>query len=263
MYTIFSILFLIGVLMVVAGFLGRVGTDGLSDVSANVAASIGLLVTYAFLILSVSSFSDLVPTFQNLCGGIPYLKDIADYGSLRNLLHQDPLAAAISFMDTVILSAVIELILMLPLTKGDAKGKGMVDLFTGIVVAIISLLILNYVIKASSVYQWIVAALGSVIALISLGSVPALIIAKLKKNSLAGIGLIGALLLFSRSKIMGVLRSSFLKAVIFTLGILLLEKQFGSIADGMSVITAFLVAFGPVLVMIIGLVIILRSVKIF
>ena len=43
--------------------------------------------------------------------------------------------------------------MLLPLTQGSATGKFMVNLFTGIVVAIASLLLLNYVIKDSSVYQ--------------------------------------------------------------------------------------------------------------
>ena len=50
MYSVLSTLFVIGVFLVVAGFLGRVGTDGISDIGENVAAAIGLLVTYAFLI---------------------------------------------------------------------------------------------------------------------------------------------------------------------------------------------------------------------
>jgi len=42
MYSVLSTLFVIGVFLIVAGFLGRVGTDGISDVSENVAAALGL-----------------------------------------------------------------------------------------------------------------------------------------------------------------------------------------------------------------------------
>lgn len=59
MYSVLSTLFVIGVFLIVAGFLGRVGTDGMADVSENVAPAIGLLVTYAFLILSLGFFSEL------------------------------------------------------------------------------------------------------------------------------------------------------------------------------------------------------------
>ena len=79
MYSVLSTLFVIGVFLVVAGFLGRVGTDGISDVSENVAAAIGLLFTYAFLILSLGSFSELASFFEGICGGIPFLNEIADY----------------------------------------------------------------------------------------------------------------------------------------------------------------------------------------
>lgn len=183
MYSVLSTLFVIGVFLVVAGFLGRVGTDGISDVSENVAAAIGLLVTYAFLILSLGSFSELASFFEGICGGIPFLNEIADYGSLQKVLSESPLSAAVAFLDTVILSATIEIIMLLPLTQGSATGKFMVNLFTGIVVAIASLLLLNYVIKDSSVYQWIVSVIGSVIALLSVGTIPMLIVSLLKKKT--------------------------------------------------------------------------------
>lgn len=261
MYSVLSTLFVIGVFLVVAGFLGRVGTDGISDVSENVAAAIGLLVTYAFLILSLGSFSELATFFEGICGGIPFLNEIADYGSLQKVLSESPMPAAVAFMDTVILSAMIEIIMMLPLTQGSATGKFMVNLFTGIVVAIASLLLLNYVVKETTVYQWIVSAIGSIIALLSLGTIPMLIVSLFKKNSSAGIGLIGTLLLFSKSKIVGVLRASFLKAVVYVGGIWMLEKHFGGIANGLSQLSTILIAFGPVVVMIIGIVFILKSVK--
>ncbi len=47
-----------------------------------------------------------------------------------------------------------------------------------------------------------------------------------------GIGLIGTLLLFFKSKIVGVLSASFLKAVVYVCEIWILEKHFGSIAKG-------------------------------
>lgn len=261
MYSVLSILFVIGVFLVVVGFLGRVGTDGIGDVSENVAAAIGLLVTYAFLILSLGSFSELATFFEGICGGIPFLNEIADYGSLQKVLSESPLSAAVAFLDTVILSATIEIIMLFPLTQGNTTGKFMVNLFTGIIVAIASLLLLNYVIKDSSVYQWIVSVIGSVIALFSVGTIPILIISLFKKNSTAGIGLIGTLLLFSQSKIVGILRSAFLKAIVYVCGIWMLESKFGTIANGLSQLSAILIAFGPVVVMIIGIVFILKSVK--
>lgn len=261
MYSVLSILFLLAALMIIVGFLGRVGTDGISDVSENVAAALGLLVTYAFLILSLGSFSELATFFEGICGGIPFLDEIADYGSLQKVITENPLSAAVAFMDSVILSATIDIILMLPLTQGSATGKFMVKVFTGIVVAIASLLLLNYVIKKTSVYQWIVSAIGSIIALLSVGTIPMLIVSLFKKNSTAGVGLIGTLLLFSKSKIAGVLRASFLEAVVYVCGIWMLEKHFGTIANGLSQLSTVLVAFGPVVVMIIGLVLILKSAK--
>lgn len=261
MYSVLSTLLVIGIFLVVAGFLGRVGTTGIGDVNENVAAALGLLVTYGFLILSLSSFSELANFFEGICGGIPFLNEIADYGSLQKVLSESPLDAATAFLDTVILSATIEIIMLLPLTQGSATGKFMVNLFTGVVVAIVSLLLLNYVIKESAAYQWVVSVIGSIIALVSVGTIPMLIVSLFKKNSTVGVGVIGLLLLFSQSKVVGILRAAFLKAIVYVCGIWMLEKYFGSIANGLSHLSAILVAFGPVVVMMIGLVFILKSVK--
>ena len=266
MYSVFSTIFVILVFLVVAGFLGRVGTTGISDVSKNVAASLGLLVTYAFLILSMSSFSELATFFEGLCGGIPFLNEIADYGSMQKVISESPLVAAVAFMDTVLLSAIIEIIMLLPLGHNQNAihfftnvGNLMTNLLVAMLSAIVGLLILNYVIKDSSAYQWIVSVIGSIIALISVGTIPMLIVSIFKKNTTAGIGLIGTLLLFSKSKVAGILRASFLKAMVYVYGIWMLEKHFGSIANGLSQVSIVLIAFGPVVVMIMGLVIILKS----
>ena len=97
--------------------------------------------------------------------------------------------------------------------------------------------------------------------MLSVGTIPILIVSLFKKNSSAGIGVIASLLLFSQSKIVGILRAAFLKAIVYVCGIWMLEKHFGSITNGLSQLSAVLIAFGPVVVMIIGIVFILKSVK--
>lgn len=264
---IFSTIFFILVFLVIAGFLGRVGTEEMPNVSKNVAASIGLLATYAFLILSVSSFTELATFFEGLCGGIPFLDQIADYGSLQKVISENPLSAAIAFSDTVLLSAVIEIIMLLPLGHNQDPihfftnvGNLMTNLFVAILAAIAGLLILNYVIKPSSVYQSIVFIISNIIVVISIGTIPIQTVSILKRN-IVEIRLIGTLLLFSKSKAAGILRSAFLKAVVYVCGIWMLEKYFGSISNGLSQISIILIAFGPVIVMIIGIVFILKSIK--
>lgn len=259
MYSVMSTLFLLAALMIIVGFFGRVGTEGLSEIDANVASAFGLIFVYGLIFASFSSFSELVPFFESICGGIPFLDNIADYGSLQNVIRADPISAAVSFLDVVILSTTINVLSLLPLTQGNAVGKLMVKLFTGIVLALVSLLLLNYVIKGSAVYQWVVSLIAGAISIVSVGSIPLLIVSLIKKHSATGVGIIGAAVLFSQSKVAGILRDSFLKAVIYVLGIWLLEKKFGSIAAGMSQISMILVAFGPVVVMLIGIVLIIKS----
>ena len=214
---------------------------------------------FSLILISFSSISEIVPWFEGICGGIPFIDSIVDYGSLKNAFIMDPLAAATSFLDVVILSTRINSISLLPLSSGEAVGKFMVKLFTGIVIAVLSLALLNYVIKQSSAYRWIISVLGGVISLVSVGSIPFLIISTFNSNLNSGLGMIGLLILFSKSKVVGILRDSFLKAIVFVIGIWLLERFFGSIANGVSQLSVILIAFAPVIVCIIGVFFILKS----
>lgn len=268
MYSAFSIIFLIGVALVVAGVLGRVGTDGKFDVSKNVASAIGLLATYSFLILSMSSFSELASVFGNLCGGIPLMSEISDYDSLHNLLSENPNSAAVAFLDSVILAALIDLIMMLPLGHNQNKdhfwnsGNVMTNLFVAIISTIAGLLILNYFIKTSDIYHTIVSIIGSIIVILSVGTIPIAIITLMRKKRMTTVVVatgVSLLFLFSKSKIIGVLRSAVFQAIVYVGGIWILEKHFGSIANSMSFISSVFVAFGPVLVMLIGLYFIVKS----
>lgn len=103
MYSIIALLFLIGFSMVAAGFIGRIYTNEIKDVSNNVAAAIILLFVFTLLVLSVSSASELAAFFEGICGEIPFCGLITDYGSLKNAFSESPSSVAIAFMDTVIL----------------------------------------------------------------------------------------------------------------------------------------------------------------
>ena len=148
-------------------------------------------------------------------------------------------------MDTVILSALIEIITkILPyrarqIAENRLKIRTfMIKILIGIVVALAALLLLNYVIKKTDAYNWIVAVVGSIIALLS------------------------TLLLFSKSSVAGILRASFLKAIIYVFGIWVLENNFESISNSLSNLSMILAAFAPACVIIIGLILILKSAKI-
>ena len=108
----------------------------------------------------------------------------------------------------------------------------------------------------------IVAVVGSIIALLSMGTIPFLVISQLNANRVARVGLVGALLLFSKSSVAGILRASFLKAIIYVFGIWVLENNFESISNSLSNLSMILAAFAPACVIIIGLILILKSAKI-
>lgn len=256
-YSVFSTLFLLAVLLIVAGFVGRFGTNGFADVSENVAASLGLLVTYLILILSLSSYSQLAQFFDGISSGIPYLDKIADYGSLKKVFTEAPADAVICFLDTVILSVIIELASHLSVFKDNFKGRLMVYLFTAVVVAIGSVLLFKAV-KETSAYKWVTSTLGIAVSVIALGSVPLSLIEQFGKH--LNIKTFGALYLFAKSRVAGIFRSAVIKAGVYVLGIGLLEHYFGGIEQGVSVLTSLIAIFAPIVIMLIGLGYIVRSV---
>lgn len=250
--------------MILAGFLARVGTDGLDEVDVNTASSLALLTVLGVLIASVGSYSELAMAFEAIVGGIPYLNEIADYGSLKSVFTQSPLDAAMAFLDTVILSTSIEFIVHLTRAGIRARrGQIMVYALTAVLVALVCLLFLNYVVKSSAVYQWIASVIAAIISLITLGTIPATIISMFRRTAAQGAGIFALVLIFSRSRISGALRSGFLKAIIYVAAIFVLENRFGSIANGMSFISMLVVAFLPLIIVCIGLYFILRSARIF
>lgn len=271
MYAIFVKLFIIGFILIAVGFLGRAGTAEIGEVDTNIASAFALIFIYALVFSSFSSFSELVPAFESMSGGIfndmPFVQDIADYGSLKKVIEADPLNAAISFLDTVILSTTINILSLFPFFQGNTEKKGklteriMVKGLIGVILGLIALFFLNVIVKESAAYWWVVSVIGIIISFISLGTLPLALLSMFAQNGLAGVGVVGALLVIARSKLAGILRDSFLKAIVFVLGIYLLEKHFGSIAAGVSQISLIFVAFGPVLVMLVGIGLICKVAK--
>lgn len=272
MYSLMTVIFLIGVLMLAAGFLGRLGTNGLADVSRNVAGSFALIFTYAILVAAAGSMTELSGYLENFLGGVPFMSDIADYGSFRKLLSEArPMEIAVDFMDTVILSAVIEIVMLLPLGQNNKKhffsnrGNLMINLFVAFLAAIAGVLVLNNLIKPSPAYQWIVSVIGGGIALISVGTIPFHIAAAISKHAVEhtveSVGFVAIMIKFAKSKIVGILRSAILKAIVYVAGIWLLEKYFGTFENGLSQIASIFTAFAPVVIMLICIGLILKSAK--
>lgn len=261
MYSFLSAFLLVGVLMVLAGFVGKLATDGVGDVSSHVASALGLIVVFALLVVTANSPENLLKKLEAVCGGVPFLNDIADYGSLQKIFTQNPTAAAQSFLDTVLLATIINLLSLLPLTQGSAVNDWMVKLFTGIVLALIALFLLNFVISKTEVYHWMVSAIGVIISVIAVGGIPLAVISAFSNKTVMGAGIISALLMFSKSKIAGIFRDAFLKALVYVLGIWIMERYFGSLAAGIAQIVGIITVGMPLVIMMVGIVIVLKSTK--
>lgn len=260
MYTFFVILFVFSFATFFAGIFARLGTDEIKDIDTNAACSMAYLFIFCILIISFSSARELAGIVETISGGIPYLDKISDYGSLHNLIYQQPFEAVKSFLDMVVLGTIISTISNLNLNSADIKKKFMVRVFTGVMVALISLIFFNFFIKNSDIYTSIVYCIGAIISIISVGSIPVMIYSLVKKSIIPLTGVILVLITFSKSKIVANLKDSFFKSIIFLSAIYILEMRFGDLANVCDNIMMFLIFFGPFFVVLIGLFYILKSV---
>ena len=262
-FRLFGILFLIGTLMIAVGFIGNLKTRGMEYADYNVASAFALIVIYAGMFLFISSPSGVSSAFDAICGGIPFLSELTDYGSLKNVLSNNPVSALTAFFDTVILSLLIDVLSRLLMLNRDKFSK---TLFTAetllkcVIIALVSLLILNFVVKKSAIYIWITAGVGGIIASFSVITGSFAVLSMINPSLITRAGVLGILAAVSLCQPAGIIRGAFLKAFIYVLGIWLLESQFGSLANGVSVIVNLLVAFVPVVILLLGLFIMVRSV---
>lgn len=265
MFFIIVVLFVVGAGMFLAGVLARVGTGVADNFDSNAAASLSLLVIFLFYLTSFTSLSDITTLFETICGGIPFVGEIADYGSLRNVLHQAPLDAAEAFFDVVITTFIIDLLCLCPTARSfsDSRLKFryfMVRILIGVMISLIALFALNYF-KNSGVYTFLVSCLGAIISIISIGSIPLTITSLMKSNVAKGsAGIMAMIMFFSNSKILGLIRDAFLKSLVYVIGIYIVENMSDSIANSALQLSTLVVAFLPVLIMLIGIVYIVKSV---
>lgn len=253
-FELLTMLFIFALIMFFGGFLWRLGGD-ISDISTDVASTLALMVVYGIVLVSVDNASEFT---QAICGGIPFIDTITDYGSLREAFLYDKAQCAASFFDVVLLSGIVDLTKPL-LGAGRRSKMSMGKILAGAVSALIGLVILNTIVKTSDIYANIVTGIGAVISIFSLSNFSFTAIAALNKKNVAATGIFALAALFMDNPISNAVRMSFIKAVIYVLIIWMMEHFCGSLAGGVSLVFSIIAAFIPAVVMLIGIVIIIRN----
>lgn len=259
----FAFLFLLGVLMIASGLLCQWAAGGVSNVSVDVASSFALLVVFSFLLLRVNSFEELLPLFEGILGGVPFAAGLADFGSLQNFFLQAPDQAVLSFLDLVILSALIEVIQQLLAATGSYARKSAfswVNIFTGIISALVALAILNYGIKTLPLYSAVTSVVGLILSTVSLSTLVMLLLGVLAGRKTLETTALQTLLSFSKTTVGKALASSFFKAVLYVLGIWIMQTFFPDIQAYLSSLLAWCTALIPSLIVLIGIAILVKSV---
>ena len=254
-YTLLCALVLIAVLFFVVGMVGRMGSGSFAaEITPNVAASLALLVVFAIILLSFSP-DDWSDVFGALCGSLPLVSNITDYGSFRNLLHENFGQALITFFNMVLLTAIIDLLSELAGLRIYVARRDW-DFFVPILllsvcIGVISLLVFNFI-QSTESYQWIVSAIGTLTSAASLASIPVLIVSIFQRDKKWAAPLVLTLLALSQSKIAAALRSALFKSIIFLGSIYLLEGRFGSLSAAVAQFSFLMVAILPLVILCIG-----------
>ena len=265
MFKVLGILMLLAVLSMLMGLLAHWGTNVGYGVTQNSAATLGLLFIFTCVIISCTSAADYLKIIGDLQSGIPYLSGIADYGSFSEYIKQDTLDFVLGFLDAVFLSAFINLFSVFSpefiiFNHSNLRGKlSMFPLvaFAGVVFALLGLLALKLV-KATSGYKWIVDVVSSVIILLT--ALP--FIGRLIKKIAGPVVAAGLtfMLFFGNGPIAVYLRNTMLKAILLTVGIILVERYCGSLSVFASAASSIIIAFGPLVLLIIAVFVMLSSV---
>lgn len=257
MYTLISVLFLIGALMFVGGYVWHTAdTDIIDKAGTDVAASIALIMVYAIVLITAKS----APEFANIIGnGIPYVSNIADYGSLADTYHKAPKEFAMSFFDVVLLSVLMDLLKPL-LGAGKRIPMSMTKLFTLIVTAVISILILNVFIKKTGAYSSITSIIGAIISFFSAGGTIISLTRRISRKDITA-GFFAAVFMFMDNPVSKSLRTSFANAILYVFIIWLMEFFCGSLVGGVSYIISIILALAPCFIMIFGIRLVLRSLR--
>ena len=240
-------------------FLIQFGIDaGKKEIAltANLACTLSYTLLFCLVLIGCSSFSELYDVFAAICGGIPYVQDITDIGSYLALWSQEPLIGAANLMDTVLVSFILQLC-----TKLIVGGKGKVrdaqpkDRFAFCLVSVafsllITLLLVNVIIKPSAPYQFVMSILGGGISLITLGKITSDIINLFKKNAIPSIPFFILLYNFFRLPIMKEFLKAVATAIGFSIALGVVEWKFGSLAAVVNTFMSIFIALVPCAIMI-------------
>lgn len=257
-YTFMIAIVIIGILFLLAGMMSQVGVEGFfSNMGTNTACAFAYVVIFIMILMGCSSYSELYKLFSSVCGGIPYVSQILDHGSFAMVWKQSPLEGAQGFLDTVLVSFILDLLIsffgVFSGKKGIRKFQ-FVAIFSSVILSLaVTLIIVNLLIKPSSAYKLATAILGAVISLISLGSIPVAIITMMKKNFAPSIVAIAMLYGFFNTKIMKNFRGAFFKSLVITFGLLVFETYFGSLVNGLNILTMIISSFLPCIIMIVAI----------
>ncbi len=254
------ILLAVAVLMFIVGTCCNLGRD---EINGNVASTFGML-TLIVIILACLCSQGIDEAFKLICGGIPIVNVIADYGSLQTAIRTSPLSVAEAFLDIVLVSAVMDLGGLIPIFNKKIKGKKspiMTRILWSILLASVAFIVVNYLIKLTPVFKFFMAFLGLIFSIITFTTIVAEIWALMKKHWFAGIavGAAGGFLMykFAKSKPVKLICSAFFKSVVLLLSLLIIEYFLGDISTG---VVNFVIAFMPAVIAMFGIGLVIKSV---
>lgn len=246
---------LVLLLLILNSFLNYIcGVDSTGNYEKVLEGTLTIVVLY-FIIISL--FGGHV-----ISNGIPFVDQLDYYSSITYMFKESSTVFISECAELISLTFVISLISSyIPSNLG---GNGITGaIMRGIVLALVGILTNNYFIsfvKETPIFSWALTALQCFFSGTALVLTPATIIGRMLKLSPKSEVVSFLIEKLPQTKIGKAMSTAVSNAILLVLVIMIFESQLGSVGDLMSQVPVLISLFAPLLIMIIGIRLMIKSV---
>ena len=194
--------------------------------------------------------------------GIPFVDHLDNYSSFTALYQENMLTFVLECIELISLTLCISLISgFIPSTLGGTGFTGKV--FRSIILVLVGIIVNNYFfsfIKNAPVFSWVVTALQCFVSGTSLVLTPAMLLGKILNVNPKSELVTFLIRELPKTKIGSSISQATTNSLVLIFTIILFESQYGSMTEILSQLPNIISLFAPLIVMIIGIKLLIKSV---
>lgn len=246
---------LVTVLLILNAFLNHVFGYGSPDEYGKVLEG-ALTIAILYLVIIAMLGNNLMPS------GIPFVDKMENYSSLTDMFKNDLSAFVMECAELISLTFIISLISeLIPSTFG---GEGITGkIIRSIVLVFIGVVANNYflsLVGKTAAFSWAITALQCFFSGAALLVTPAMLIGEMLKLSPDSQVVSFFIKKLPETKIGKAMSTAASNSVFLVIVVMIFESQYGSMVSLVSQIPALIALFAPIVLMIIGIKLMLKSV---